>query len=256
MSNEKLVKRLTWGIITFQIFLTAILFIIQILRIYYGHKNEIPIFTRELTGKAILDILIVIILLILFVIAGGVLSYKYNLEDKNLPKKENLAKLKVLMHNIPEGNKNTDDYKALIKMENKRYYAYFVATLISLVCIVIAFLYMFNTKHFISTGNALEQCNKLFIYVAPLIIISFCAFIIAKIYEDYNAKASCDLAKKIIDPKNCSVAPKKNEKAINIIKYSILVVAVIMVIVGGVIGGANDVFLKAAKICSECIGLG
>ena len=52
------------------------------------------------------------------------------------------------------------------------------------------------------------------------------------------------------------IRPKKNEKAINIIKYSILVAAVIMVIVGGVIGGANDVFLKAAKICSECIGLG
>ncbi|MCI5583359.1 MAG: hypothetical protein MR357_06575 [Anaeroplasma sp.] len=256
MSNEKLVKRLTWGIISFQIFLTAILFIIQILRIYYGRKNEIPIFTRELAGKAILDILIVIILLILFVIVGGVLSYKYNLEDKKLPKKENLAKLKTIMHNIPEENKNTDDYKELIKLGNKRYYAYFVATLISLVCIVIAFLYMFNTKHFISTGNALEQCNKLFIYVTPLIIISFFAFIIAKIYEDYNAKASCDLAKKIIDSKNCNVAPKKNEKAINIIKYSILVAAVIMVIVGGVIGGANDVFLKAAKICSECIGLG
>lgn len=36
----------------------------------------------------------------------------------------------------------------------------------------------------------------------------------------------------------------------------LLTVAVAFVAVGAAIGGAYDVFAKAARICSECIGLG
>ena len=39
--------------------------------------------------------------------------------------------------------------------------------------------------------------------------------------------------------------------------WAVLVAAAILLIVFGVLnGGARDVFAKAVKICSECIGLG
>lgn len=256
MKEEKLKKRLIYGIIIFQIFLTALAFLIQILRIYFGHKNEIPIFTRSLTGKYLLEIIAIIIITILAIIVVGVLSYKYNLDDKRTAKITYLAKLKALVNIIPLNKQDSLEYKELIKLRNKRYYAYGVATLISLVCVLFSFLYMFNTKHFISNGDAFKQSKKLFMYLSPWVIISFIAFIVAKFYEEYNAKKAIDIAKMIINPKECEKKVTKKSRGILIAQISILVVAVALIIFGSVTGGASDVFIKAAKICSECIGLG
>lgn len=41
-----------------------------------------------------------------------------------------------------------------------------------------------------------------------------------------------------------------------ILRLVLLTVAVAFVAAGAIIGGAYDVYAKAARICSECIGLG
>ena len=256
MKDDKLVKRLVYSIISFQLFLTAIAFIIQLFRIYFGRKNEIPIFTRQLTGDYIFEILAIIIITLLVIIAGGILSFIYKLDDNKPTKMASLARLKLLLSIIPDEKKESDEYKELISLRNKRYYAYFIATGITLVCVLFCFLYMFNTKHFISNGDALKQCKKLFIYLTPFGVIAFAAFIGAKFYEDYNAKKSIEVAKRIINARLCTKKEMKNNKALIIAQASIVSVALIMILVGAITGGASDVFIKAAKICSECIGLG
>jgi len=41
-----------------------------------------------------------------------------------------------------------------------------------------------------------------------------------------------------------------------IIWVALFAIAVLLIIAGVINGGAQDVFIKAVKICSECIGLG
>lgn len=256
MKDDKFVKKLVFSVITFQIFLTAIAFIVQILRIYFGNKDSFPIFTRDMTIASIMEIFAIIIIFIIFVISVGILSFIYKLDDDKNVKNEALATLNILIKKIPEERKNSEEYNELIKLNKKRKYAYLIATCITLVCILFAFLYMFNPKHFISEGNALTQCNNLFLYLSPWIIIAFLAFIGAKLYENHNAKEAINIAKKIIDPKKSTYGENKSQKKLRIAQGVILSVALIMVIVGVFTGGAFDVFAKAAKICSECIGLG
>lgn len=256
MKDDKFIKKLIYSVITFQIFLTAIAFIVQILRLYFGNKDSFPVFTKDMTVVSIMEIFAIIIIFIIFVITVGLLSFIYKLDDDKNVKNEALATLNLLIKKIPEEVKVSEEYFHLIKLNKKRKYAYLISTCITLVCILFAFLYMFNPKHFISEGNALVQCNNLFLYLSPWVVISFVAFIIAKLYENKNAKEAINIAKKIIDPKKSTYGVNKSQKKLRIAQGIILGVALIMVIVGACTGGAFDVFAKAAKICSECIGLG
>ena len=45
-------------------------------------------------------------------------------------------------------------------------------------------------------------------------------------------------------------------KRLNVIRLALFAAAVLLIVLGSVNGGANDVLAKAARICSECIGLG
>ncbi len=42
----------------------------------------------------------------------------------------------------------------------------------------------------------------------------------------------------------------------NIIRIAVILLAIILIIIGIFNGSFNDVFIKASKICTECIGLG
>lgn len=43
---------------------------------------------------------------------------------------------------------------------------------------------------------------------------------------------------------------------LNIIRIAVILLAIILIIIGIFNGSFNDVFIKASKICTECIGLG
>ena len=46
------------------------------------------------------------------------------------------------------------------------------------------------------------------------------------------------------------------KKAVNIARYVIACISVVLIILGILNGGMADVLAKAVKICTECIGLG
>ena len=79
-----------------------------------------------------------------------------------------------------------------------------------------------------------------------LMIISF-----AKGIRDENAQRPAKNVKISRKP-----ASKKTNKAVNILRIVILLLAVIFIVLGANNGSANDVFGKAVNICTECIGLG
>ena len=64
-----------------------------------------------------------------------------------------------------------------------------------------------------------------------------------------------DLPVKIMAPKNLSDMARQSN-SIKTIRIVVFVLAVIFIIAGILNGSMNDVFIKASKICTECIGLG
>ena len=91
----------------------GLLFIMQVIRIY--DPNVYPMYTRELVGKYLLQILPCIILFVLAVIFGGVYAVIKNISTKNNVKITNKDKFDNLMRLI-----NKEDVKdnALLKKEN------------------------------------------------------------------------------------------------------------------------------------------
>ena len=62
-------------------------------------------------------------------------------------------------------------------------------------------------------------------------------------------------------PENISVGKNTGDEKIQtskmrILRAAIILLAVILIMVGIFNGSLNDVFIKASKICTECIGLG
>ncbi|MBR1798182.1 MAG: hypothetical protein IJ757_09290 [Clostridiales bacterium] len=49
---------------------------------------------------------------------------------------------------------------------------------------------------------------------------------------------------------------KKSIVSKQVIRVVILILAVVLIVLGCFNGSAHDVFVKAVRICAECIGLG
>ena len=57
-------------------------------------------------------------------------------------------------------------------------------------------------------------------------------------------------------PRKATAAVKESNKPTNIARYTILAVAILLIVLGVFNDGVTDVLQKAVKICTECIGLG
>ncbi len=51
-------------------------------------------------------------------------------------------------------------------------------------------------------------------------------------------------------------AKAEKETVVNIVRYGVLVLSVVLIVFGACTGGTADVLSKAAAICTECVGLG
>ena len=90
------------------------------------------------------------------------------------------------------------------------------------------------------------------VFVIPVLAVSVIVTIVCALLKVKDEKASRPLGK---------IDIRKNKedsriKAVNVIRIVMLAVAIVFIIVGIFNGSLNDVFVKASKICTECIGLG
>lgn len=98
--------------------------------------------------------------------------------------------------------------------------------------------------------------------IAAVLALSFCGAV--KLLSDISAERALVYAKAIMllpapaaEKKPVGKVGKEMPKyAIIVVQAAVLVVAVIMIVMGVLNGGMNDVLQKAIKICTECIGLG
>ncbi len=262
-NKDKLTRNLIWSVISFQTIFTAIMLIVQVLRIYFAKTEGEDTFSREKVGAYLLQIIVVLILWIVVVIVGIVMNYIKKIDDPSKSKNSNILKLKTITCILPYDkiDENDDDYKDLIKLEKRRKIAYAIFAIVACLLSIFPFMYLFNKNHFIANGHATSQVIDMMLHILPFVVIGLLCLVGTMIYESYNANNAIIVAKNLlVKYKKGEVSYKEETKKKTIILWSIrgfiLAVAVIFIITGIINGGPSGVYMKAAKICTECVGLG
>ena len=165
-------------------------FIIQLSRIFFGNLN--PMFSRELVGKYIFQILPVIILWIICVVLGIVFHFLTNEKQKQLVKSTNEAKFKLLDSMLPDDILDLDEYQLLLKQKKKRLIALIISSIIYVICFIMISLYLFNPDHFIYNGDINGQVIDMLINMCPWLVISLITLICYTYYVDFNCTFNRD----------------------------------------------------------------
>lgn len=262
-NKDKFARNLIWILISFQTILTSIFFVVQVLRIYLGRVDGEEIFTREKVGQYLLQILVLIIIWVLVVVVGIIMSFikkmDYNIKAKN----SNIVKLKAITCILPYDKieETDEDYILLKSYDKNRKIAYLIFSMICLGLAVFPFMYLFNPNHFVANGHATGQVIDMILHILPFVVIGFVCFIATVLYENYSANNSIIVAKKLLAKyKKGEISFKaENKRKVQLlwaIRGLIIAIGIVFIITGIINGGPSRVYAKAAKICSECIGLG
>lgn len=263
MKQDKKLYKIFTIAVSVQTIIMGIFFIIQVLRIYYANNS---IYTREICGEYLIQMLPIIIVWILLVVFS---AFYFDTAKEKLPKITNIAKLSYFENICPDSNNsdcnsnnsdcnsNSDSEYILKNEQKKRKIALLICFIITIICSLMGLLYLLNGDHFASNDNLSWQAIELAIHLLPWCIIAFGSFIVYVYYEERSAKRSIEVIKEIIKTNGKSEKVKKeNNKKINIVRISLFVVAIFLIVFGLINGDANGVLQKAINICTECIGLG
>ena len=99
MDKNKKLNKLFMILVSIQTILMGIVFIVQLLRIYYGNNHT---YTSEICGKYILQILPVILIWVALIITSYVYHRLSNSRDDRPSKMTNTAKLKLFEYQCPD----------------------------------------------------------------------------------------------------------------------------------------------------------
>ena len=123
-------------------------------------------------------------------------------------------------------------------------------------------LYMTNGDHF-PNGNLEPVFLALIAHVLPWIAIGLAALMISTVLQEKSMQREIEAAQEQIRSEKAGGVkadpgkPGKNPDArIRLLRLTVFAVAVSLIVAGVFNGSARDVFGKAVKICTECVGLG
>lgn len=129
-------------------------------------------------------------------------------------------------------------------------------------CMVPILLYVSNGEHF-PNGDLEPVFLALIGHVLPWIALGLAALMISTVLQEKSMQREIEAAKEQIKlEKNSGVQPKAERKEakarvhVRTLRVVLLVLAVALIVAGVFNGSARDVFGKAVKICTECVGLG
>ena len=110
------------------------------------------------------------------------------------------------------------------------------------------FYYIFTRE---KAGSALQSLLPL---VAALIAFTVSGWILG--IRDEKADKAAALHGISVKESTAKAVPQKAGRKIRILRIAFLVLAVVMIGLGVMNGGHDDVFAKGSAICTECVGLG
>lgn len=246
----------------------GVLFIVQLLRIYYSGPDK-P-YSYDLVSLRLKEILVPIIVWFCCVL-GAIPVWACFPETVKIKatvdEKQTLEKLKG---RLPSGT----PMDKLQKYEKSRKIGRLICLGVCVVCAVCACVYLFDFSHFPASdggANVTDEVVKMVGAVLPWVLGCLLACIALSVYEATSVRKETAIVKKVIAEtarKGIVQKPQKStekdekrhffqtEKGLAVIRIAVLACAVAFIVVGVCNGGMKDVFAKAIKICTECIGLG
>lgn len=226
------------------IVLTAIGFLFEVLRIFIA--NDSPMYSQEVVGKRLLELLPLIILTVLFIIFLGVwvtingLAKKENTKLSNSQKYSLLKERRELPLDNEEFNKEVK-YRRFVGI-----FKYFIFG----VSLLIPFIYVLRT--FDPSIDATEQLIRSLIYLIPWVIIGIIDLYVGFILEEKSYSKSIQMIVK----NEKKIPENKSQKTLWIIRGVIFAAALGLIIYGVINNDHLDTLKKAVNICTECIGIG
>lgn len=118
--------------------------------------------------------------------------------------------------------------------------------------------YAINGKHYPDDANAavLQAMPVFFTCLA----LPCCFAIFTAYHKKISMRKEIELVKQALAQGAAADAvpavKEKKQTGVVIARYSVLAIAVVVLVVGFCLGGMADVLAKAAAICTECVGLG
>ncbi len=227
--------------------LSAVLVIVQLLWICRsGSAAGTQMYTPEVVASAfhhILPILCIFGLLSAILIIAGMLL---PLGNEKQPKIAVSTRLEFLLS-------RKEKTEEMLREEKKRRFIKLYTAIFIVCCLAAMTWAVFSAGSFTEEGF-----HKEMVYAMPFLIISmfaaFAAAWAAMLLLDRSRIRECDLAKAA--PSGRSTAVAAGGKGLTAARLFLLLAAIVFIILGVFNGGMHDVLVKAANICTECIGLG
>ncbi len=261
-NKDKITKIVVWSVISVLTILTGILFFVQIQRIYRT-PVEGDKFSRERVGIYLKQIIVPIILWLVCIVGSIILSLFKHLDDTSKSKNSTTTKNKALLAIIPFDKIDEDDpdYLAYKRTVSNKKIAYGIFFPLCAILAIFPCMYLFDTTHYAKGVEATSEVVKAVKHIWPFVLVGFIFFIILTIYISYNANNASIYLKKLLKTYkkgelNFKRETLKKTRLMWAMRAVIILIAIVFIIDGIANGGPSRVYMKAAKICTECIGLG
>ncbi len=212
------------------------------------------IYTREKVAAALVPVMPVLILGIVLTVVGLIMKITDANADK--PAKDTEWQRDTIAKRVATPS---SEMKAERSRQRKLNYGGWAAFAL---CMVPILIYITNGNHF-PNGDLEPVFLALIAHTIPWTLIGLGILMISTVLQEKSMEREILAAREQIKlEKAGGVKPEtdggKRQTAdrVRLLRIALLIVAVMMIVAGTFNGSARDVFGKAVKICTECIGLG
>ena len=212
------------------------------------------IYTREKVAAALVPVMPVLILGVILTVVGLIMKITDANADK--PAKDTEWQRDTVISRVATPS---SEMKAERSRQRKLNYGGWAAFAL---CMVPILIYITNGNHF-PNGDLEPVFLALIAHTLPWTLIGLGILMISTVLQEKSMEREILAAREQIKlEKAGGVKPEtdggKGRQAdrARFLRIALLIVAVMMIVAGTFNGSARDVFGKAVKICTECIGLG
>ncbi len=212
------------------------------------------IFTREKAAAALRPVLPLLLISLAMTVVGLLMGLRDGNAEKGVKDTECLRDLTVSRVAAPGAEMRAE------RARQKK--LLWCGRILFALCMVPVLLYISNGKHF-PDGDLEPVFYALFGHVLPWIGLGMAALMISTVLQEKSMQREIEAANAQLKAEKGSAAGPEAEKTkknaygrIRGLRAALLVIALVLIVAGVFNGSARDVFGKAVKICTACVGLG
>lgn len=212
------------------------------------------IFTPEKVIKAFMPILPLLVLSLVLTCVGLVMGIRDENGDRPVQDTQILRNLTAARVAVPGIEMKQE------QLQQKR--LHYGSWVLFALCMVPVLLYISNGNHF-PNGDLEMMFLALAGHVLPWTALGMASLMISSVLQEKSMKREIEAAKEQIRLNQVqgrrpvvNKTEKKTRGNVRMLRGALLVLALVLIAAGVLNGSAMDVFGKAIKICTECVGLG